>query len=110
MAKDSNRFTLTLSLPRNTMVNYMFWVPIDNNKDSTDGWDNFGEIFYATYFSENRKILIDDHALYMPGDNIPLNGLSSAKYILCLLALLSIVLMITFRKRLSYSTIGFFQE
>ena len=37
MAKDSNRFTLTLSLPRNTKVNYMFWVPIDDNKVSTDG-------------------------------------------------------------------------
>ena len=48
MASDSSRFTLTLSLPKNTMVNYMFWVPIDKNKDSTDGWDTYGEIFYSS--------------------------------------------------------------
>ena len=108
MTNDSNRFTLTLSLPKNTIVNYMFWVPIDKNKDSTDGWDTFGEIFYSSLFSENRNIHIDDHALYIPGEHISLHSLTIAKYILFFLVFFSIVLIIIFRKRLSFSTIGFF--
>ena len=107
MRSDSGGFTLTLALPKNTMVNYMFWVPIDKNKNSTDGWDTFGEIFYSSLFSENRNILISDHALYLPG-NDAWNAFALAKYILFFLVALCIALIILFRKRLSFSKTGFF--
>jgi arylsulfatase A-like enzyme len=107
MISDSGRFTLKLSLPKNTMVNYMFWVPLDKNKDSTDGWDTYGEIFYSSLFSEKRNILIDDHALYLPSDDA-WNAFALAKYILLSLVILSIVLIILFRKKLSFSKTGFF--
>ncbi len=100
MEGNNDIFFVTISLPEKTNMNYMFWVPIDNKGDSTDGWDTYGEMTYSSTFDKNRNIHINDDALWMPEKKIGFDILKSGWQFLYALVGLSAVLLIVFRKQL----------
>lgn len=107
MTRNQDSFSLTLTLPKNTQVNYMFWIPVDENADSTDGWDTYGNIMYSTQFTENRKFVQTDEAIYIPEKALALNVLKSGKIIFIVSSILCLTVVIARRRSLSFSKTGF---
>lgn len=102
MEKQNDSFSITLSLPKNSNLNYMFWVPIDNKGDSTDGWDTYGDYTYSSLFDVDRQIKVNDNALWMPEKQKKFNTLKSGWQFLLVSLLISGIHLLAFRKRLSY--------
>jgi hypothetical protein len=86
----------------------MIYIPIDNEGDSTDGWDTYGPMFYSSTFIEDKIINMNDGALWMPEKKKSFNVLSSGFKSLIPIGVLSVLLIILYRRRLSFSRTNLF--
>jgi arylsulfatase A-like enzyme len=105
--KDS--FSIDISLPKNTGMNFMFWVPIDAKGDSTDGWDTYGERTYDTKFKQPLTINLDDFALWMPkkqNSQKKFNILEHGSEFLIVSLLISFVILLALRRKLVFSPLS----
>src|SRR5688572_29051680 len=41
MNRHKDSFSVTISLPEQSYISFMFWIPVDSKGDSTDGWDTY---------------------------------------------------------------------
>ena len=103
MYERNDSFSITISLPVKSYLNFMFWVPIDNEGDSTDGWDTYGKITYSSVFDKDRKLNIDDSALWMPDKKTKFTVLNSGRKFFLYSFIISGILLLLFRRKLSFN-------
>ena len=95
-------FQSSITLPVNTEMVFMFWIPIDVKGDSTDGWDTNENLTYFSNFKEPNHLQLTDWGLEMPSFNILMSGwrFLIGAFVFC------VALVFFFRKQLSYSHTG----
>jgi arylsulfatase A-like enzyme len=108
MNRNKDNFSVDISLPAKSNISYMFWVPVDVNGDSTDGWDTYGKMFFSSNFSGNKKININDDALWMPAKKSTFNILKAGSSVLLATIIICIALIFVFRKHISYSAVNLY--
>lgn len=108
MSSQTNFFSTTLRLPVRTYITYMIYIPIDDEGDSTDGWDTYGPLFYSSNFLEDKTVDMKDDALWMPEKKKGFDILRSGLKILIIFFIISVILTVVFRKRLSFSKLNLF--
>jgi phosphoglycerol transferase MdoB-like AlkP superfamily enzyme len=101
MLNSGDSFTATIKLPAKSYLNYMYWVPIDSNGDSTNGWDTYGDITYSSVFDTEKKIKNDDGALWLPERKKRFDSLQQGASFILVSTAISIIFLFFFRRRLS---------
>ena len=107
MEGDKDSFSINITLPINTQLDFMFWVPIDRTGDSTDGWDSYGSQTYSSKFNQQKRMSLYDGALWMPEKTKKFTVLEFGWKFLGICALIASILFIVFRERLSFSKYAF---
>lgn len=108
MNKSNDSFSVTISLPAKSYFDFMFWIPIDSEGDSTSGWDTYGEITYSSIFDKDRNLNLDDRAIWMPDKKTKFTVLSSGSKFLLFSVIISGMLLLLFRRKLSFNRSNLF--
>lgn len=106
MEGEKDSFSISIKLPVNTQLDFMFWIPIDRNGDSTDGWDTYGSLTYNSKFTQNKSMLLKDGAMWLPEKKKhEFNVLEYGWHFFIAGILISFLLVFLFRRKLFFSSI-----